>query len=630
LAFTVFLLLESTCWFPLGFSGPPMACSTVARANWLTSRPFLYLGLIMVDTPNHLRKATERRDFLSSRAAIWRRRSLTQVARGKPASSAASLNPCFSLPDSRNSTYSSRGFSFLGRPRLATELLYYQKLVKSIRERISPASIPLDEKSQHWFKQPLAGYIHQIVPLVIGELALLITQDYPTVGHGEVERISTGRVSADDLPCFRYELNRCNQWGYGIALERGDSHLANSWRLEPKLNILKLAIAEKLIQPRANPLPQFRRTVPQDFLIAGTQFVYVSLENKLVGLLLFKLSYPIRLENHQLLLPIVCFCGNPKTKIDLEAAHLHAPHHITWAIGVYPQQILLTSHTFCGYNKSMNQLSMGKRTAVITALVEGCSINATARMTGVAKNTILKLLADVGSACADFQDRVLRNLKCKRIQCDEIWQFCYAKEKNVPAHFKGQFGYGDVWTWVAIDADSKLVPSFMLGRRDARTATIFIDDLKSRLGNRVQLTTDGLRVYLDAVEGAFGSDVDYAQLIKIYASTQEETRYSPPECVGCEKQVIMGNPDKKHISTSYSERQNLSMRMHMRRFTRLTNAHSKKIENLGYALALYFMYYNFARIHETIRCTPAMEAGVSDYVWSIQEIVGLADRPKSK
>ena len=276
----------------------------------------------------------------------------------------------------------------------------------------------------------------------------------------------------------------------------------------------------------------------------------------------------------------------------------------------------------------MNKLSGEKRTQVVTALVEGCSINATSRMTGVAKNTILKLLAQVGIACADFQDRVLRNLTCKRIQCDEIWQFCYAKEKNVYAEKKGQFGYGDVWTWVAIDADTKLVPSFMLGNRDSRTARIFIDDLASRLATRVQLTSDGLRVYLEAVEGAFGSEIDYAMLVKTYESTQEETRYSPAVCTSCERKPVMGHPDPKHISTSYVERQNLSMRMSMRRFTRLTNAHSKKIENMAYAVALYYMYYNFARIHETLRCTPAMEAGVSDYVWSIQEIVGLAERPK--
>lgn len=292
--------------------------------------------------------------------------------------------------------------------------------------------------------------------------------------------------------------------------------------------------------------------------------------------------------------------------------------------------ISLDKTPFWGYSNYMNKLNSEKRIQVINALVEGCSINAASRMTGVAKNTILKLLVEVGSACADYQDRVLRNLKAKRIQCDEIWQFCYAKEKNVPAEKKGQFGFGDVWTWVAIDADTKLIPSFMVGNRDLRSARIFIDDLASRLSSRVQLTTDGLRAYLEAVEGAFGSNIDYAQLVKLYGASQEQTRYSPAECIGCEQKRLMGNPDPSHISTSYSERQNLTMRMSMRRFTRLTNGFSKKVENMAYAVALYFMYYNFARIHETIRCTPAMEAGVCDYVWSIQEIVGLADRPKSK
>ena len=217
-------------------------------------------------------------------------------------------------------------------------------------------------------------------------------------------------------------------------------------------------------------------------------------------------------------------------------------------------KIYLETSGFCGYINHMNKLSYEKWTQVITALVEGCSINSTSRMTGVAKNTILKLLRDVGMACADFQDRVLRGLSCQRIQCDEIWQFCYAKEKNVPAEKKGQFGYGDVWTWVAIDADTKLVPSFMLGNRDGRTARIFIDDLASRLASRVQLTTDGLRVYLDVVEGAFGAAIDYAMLIKTYAASQEETRYSPAVCTSCERVGVMGGPDPRYISTSYVER----------------------------------------------------------------------------
>jgi IS1 family transposase len=273
----------------------------------------------------------------------------------------------------------------------------------------------------------------------------------------------------------------------------------------------------------------------------------------------------------------------------------------------------------------MNTLSGEKQTQIIASLVEGNSLRATSRMCDVAYNSVLKLLPRIGSACADYQDRVFRNLKCKRIQCDEIWCFCYAKEKNIPADKKGQFGYGDIWTWVGIDADTKLVPSFMVGRRDARTARIFIDDLKGRLASRVQLTTDGLRVYLEAVEGAFGADIDYAVLVKVYESTQEETRYSPAVCVSAEAKVIQGRPDMRHVSTSYIERQNLTMRMGMRRFTRLTNGFSKKVENHAYQVALHYMHYNFCRVHQTLRVTPAMEAGVTNHVWSIQEIVSLLD-----
>ena len=269
----------------------------------------------------------------------------------------------------------------------------------------------------------------------------------------------------------------------------------------------------------------------------------------------------------------------------------------------------------------MNKLNRTKQVQVIAALVEGNSLNATVRMTGVAKNTILKLLADLGTACAEYQDKALRNLNCKRIQCDEIWQFCYAKQKNVPAEKQGQFGFGDVWTWVAIDADTKLVPSFMLGNRDAQTGKAFIDDLASRLANRVQLTTDGLKIYLDAVEGAFGADVDFAQLVKIYGASQEETRYSPAECIGCETKIVTGKPKAEHISTSYVERQNLTMRMSMRRFTRLTNGFSKKVENHFYALAIHYMHYNFCRIHKSLRVTPAMEAGIADHVWTIEEVL---------
>jgi len=257
--------------------------------------------------------------------------------------------------------------------------------------------------------------------------------------------------------------------------------------------------------------------------------------------------------------------------------------------------------------------------------VEGNSLRATARMCDVAFNSVLSLLPKIGNAAADYQDRTLRGLKYKRIQCDECWSFCYAKQKTVPADKKGQFGFGDVWTWVAIDADTKLVPSFMVGNRDLQSARIFIDDLASRLASRIQPTTDGLRVYASADEDSFGSEIDYAMLSKLYAASQEEVRYSPAEYIGVERKIMMGRPDEAHISTSYVERQNLSMRMGMRRFTRLTNGFSKKVENHAYAVALYFMHYNFAKVHGTLRVTPAMEAGVSDHVWSIEEIAGLLD-----
>jgi IS1 family transposase len=270
----------------------------------------------------------------------------------------------------------------------------------------------------------------------------------------------------------------------------------------------------------------------------------------------------------------------------------------------------------------MNKLSRDKQSQILAALVEGNSVNTIVRMTGVSKVTILKLIKDVGVAAADHQDRTLRGLKCKRIQVDEIWQFVYAKEKNVPAEKKGQFGFGDVWTWVAIDADTKLVPSFMTGNRDAKSATTFIEDLASRLASRVQLTSDGLKVYVNAVEGAFGADIDYAQLVKHYQSTQEETRYSPAKCVGCERVRVTGGPDPRYISTSFVERQNLTMRMIIRRFTRLTNSFSKKVENHAYAVAIHYMHYNICRIHKTLRVTPAMEAGLTDHVWTIEEMLG--------
>jgi len=274
---------------------------------------------------------------------------------------------------------------------------------------------------------------------------------------------------------------------------------------------------------------------------------------------------------------------------------------------------------------SMNRLTNAQRTQVVSALVEGNSIRATVRMTGVAKNTIVKLLAELGAACMVYQDETLRGLKCKRIQCDEIWSFIGSKEKNTSAEKKAE-GWGDIWTWVAIDPDTKLVSSFMVGARGAKTAKLFMDDLASRLANRIQLTTDGHRAYLQAVENSFGSEIDFAMLIKLYGNDAEpETRYSPAECIGTQTVGITGRPDPMHISTSFVERQNLTMRMNMRRFTRLTNAFSKKAENHLWAIALHYMYYNFCRIHQTLRVTPAMEAGISDHVWSIKEIVALLD-----
>lgn len=271
-----------------------------------------------------------------------------------------------------------------------------------------------------------------------------------------------------------------------------------------------------------------------------------------------------------------------------------------------------------------NVLIPAKRVAIVSALVEGNSIRATARMVGVSKDTVMKLVGDLGSACAAYQFDALRDLSCKRIQVDEIWSFVYAKAKNVPQERAGQFGVGDVWTFTAIDADSKLCISWMLGARDTGTATEFMQDVAGRLSNRVQITTDGHRMYLQAVEDAFGSSVDYAQIVKVYGTPEEaEKRYSPAECIGCERKPIQGNPDPRHVSTSYVERANLSMRMGMRRFTRLTNAFSKKLENHAAAIALFFMHYNFARIHQTLRVTPAMAAGVSDHPWEVEEIVAL-------
>ncbi len=279
----------------------------------------------------------------------------------------------------------------------------------------------------------------------------------------------------------------------------------------------------------------------------------------------------------------------------------------------------------------MNRLSTERRVQILAALTEGASINSTARQTGVSKVTILKLLAEVGVACLDYQRETLMNLPCTKIQADEVWSFVGCKERNVVPSEKGK-GRGDAWTWTAICADTKLIPCWHIGRRDADAAAYFMEDLASRLANRVQLTTDGLNKYLVAVENAFGwNGIDYAMLVKIYGEPLEgRRRYSPPKLVGTNKMPVMGNPDAKNISTSFAERQNLTMRMNVRRLTRLTNGFSKKIENHAHAISLYFMHYNFCRKHETltkaaggIHTTPAMAAGVSDHVWKIEEIVAL-------
>jgi len=277
-----------------------------------------------------------------------------------------------------------------------------------------------------------------------------------------------------------------------------------------------------------------------------------------------------------------------------------------------------------------NVLKSAKRAAIVSALTEGCSIRSTARMVGVSRNTVTKLLLDLADACAAYQDGALRNLPCRRVQADEIWSFVYAKQRNVPADRAGEFGYGDVWTWTAIDADTKLAVSWLVGSRDGGVATEFMQDVAGRLANRVQLTTDGLSAYLEALEGAFGSEIDYAMLQKLYgASPDGERRYSPAKCIGVKVGVVQGDPDPCQISTSYIERQNLTMRMNMRRFTRLTNAFSKKVENHAAAVELHFMVYNFVRPHGTLRTkqdnrvTPAMAAGIARRPWTIEEVVGL-------
>ena len=284
---------------------------------------------------------------------------------------------------------------------------------------------------------------------------------------------------------------------------------------------------------------------------------------------------------------------------------------------------------------SMNTLPRHKKVLILRCLVEGMSIRSVARTADVSRNTVVKLLADAGRACADYQDKELRNLPCQRIQCDEIWSFIYAKEKNVPRAKSAPPEAGDLWTWTAMCADTKLVPSWRLGDRSGATAADLMDDLRGRLASRVQLTTDCHRAYLEAVEDAFGADIDYAMLVKLYGKgdgndRSSQARYSPSECIGTRTAVITGRPDEAHVSTSYVERQNLTMRMSMRRFTRLTNAFSKRLEYLAHSVALHFMFYNFCRIHKTLRVTPAMEAGVADRLWEIGDIVDMVETTAPK
>jgi IS1 family transposase len=274
----------------------------------------------------------------------------------------------------------------------------------------------------------------------------------------------------------------------------------------------------------------------------------------------------------------------------------------------------------------MNKLTSAKRAQILSMLCEGSSMQATARVCDVAFNSIAKLLVEAGAACEEFHDKTVRGVRSRRVQCDEIWSFVYAKQRNVATAKAAPEEAGDIWTWTALDADSKLIISYQVGGRDGGYAHEFMQDVASRLANRVQLTTDGHRAYLDAVEDAFGSDIDYAMLVKIYGEVAAPAgRYSPAECIGAEKHRVEGKLDPKHISTSYVERQNLTMRMQMRRFTRLTNAFSKKAENHYHMVCLYTVWYNFVKMHKTLRCSPAMAAGVSQTLWSMDDIVKLID-----
>ena len=276
----------------------------------------------------------------------------------------------------------------------------------------------------------------------------------------------------------------------------------------------------------------------------------------------------------------------------------------------------------------MNKLPHEKRAQALQMMAEGISLRAMTRLTGISRTTLIKLLEDAGQAFSEYQDRVLVNLPCKRVQVDEAWAFCYAKQKNVSTAKAAPEGAGDIWTWVGLDADTKLVASWYVGGRDSEAAATFIDDLAPRLASRVQLTSDGHKAYLEAVEGAFGGNVDYAQLVKLYGSEgggSSDKRYSPAECTGIRKRNVEGKPDPAHVSTSYVERSNLSMRMGNRRMTRLTNAFSKKAENHAHMMAIYFMHYNFVRIHQTLRVTPAIEAGVTSKLWEMSDLVKVLE-----
>lgn len=281
----------------------------------------------------------------------------------------------------------------------------------------------------------------------------------------------------------------------------------------------------------------------------------------------------------------------------------------------------------------MNKLPLQKRVQILSMLCEGSSMRSTSRVCDVSINTVSKLLVDAGKACAAFHDEAVRNVPTRRVQVDEIWSFTYAKQKNVATAKRQDLAYGDTWTWTAIDADSKLIVSWLVGGRDSDYAIGFMDDLASRLASRVQLTSDGHRAYLEAVEGAFGADIDYAMLVKLYGAAPESAkgRYSPAECTGARKTRIEGSPDPKQVSTSYAERQNLTMRMHMRRFTRLTNAFSKKFENHVHMVALYTVFYNFVKQHKSLKgLSPAMAAGVSKTLWSMEDVAALVDAAAPK